>query len=205
MKIMNIFSKILILHALLIISANYTYAIDETLCDHTCEGSEWSTPIFEDVQYPGTNCTLRITYSWRWNECLGQCEFLLKEDGGIKLFPASCSTSVNPKEVLEFAMEFISTRIGIYPSDPRCYPNSEDNTQTFNYYLKGCYHWVGYLDPILGSYAKLEPCESVGCCIYVVVIGLDENGKLILINMSSNVNSVCTDPDPGCFTICEEE
>jgi hypothetical protein len=101
-------------------------------------------------------------------------------------------------------MEFITTRMFVYPSDPRCYP-TEEHHQTYNYYLKGCYHWVGYLDPILGSYAKLEPCENVGCCIYIVVVGLDENENLILINMSSNVNSVCTDPDPGCFTICEEE
>ena len=203
MKIKNIFTKILIVLAVLIISANFTYAIDETLCDDTCPGAEWVSTITEEVQYPGTNCTLRITYSWRWNECLNQCDFLIEEDGGIQLYPASCSTSVNPREVLEFAMEFVTMRMTVFPADARCFP-TEDHHQTFNFYLKGCYKWEGDLGPS-GEYAKLVPCASVGCCIYVVVVGLDDHGNLVFINMSHNVNSACIDPDSGCFTICEEE
>jgi hypothetical protein len=205
MKIMNLFSKILILLAVLLISANYTYAIDENLCDDICEqAGEWVSETTIPIQYPGTDCIITVTFSYRWNPCRNDCDIKISEDGGIKLSPATCTNVVNPKEALEFAMQFLVETIDLYIPYSECVPQGE-NTHPYIFYVKGCYHWVGYLDPINGQSATLVACDNIGCCIYTLVVGRVNNNQLEMINMSADVNSVCTDPDYDCFTICEEE
>ena len=204
MKIMNIFSKILIIFAVLIISANYTYAIDETLCNDICEqATPWVEETTIPIQYPGTNCTIIVTFRYRWNPCRNDCDLQIIENEGIKLYPATCSNSINPKEALEFSMQYLAETIDMYIPYAQCIPDTS-NTHPYIFYVKGCYKWEGDLGTS-GDHTTLVPCENIGCCIYTLVLGRDEHHHLTMINMSVNVNSVCTDPSPGCFTICEEE